>query len=558
MGVILIILSLLIMFIRLILYTSGKIYFVEWEFYSYQSIHLFILLIIDWIRIRFSGLVIIISSVVIIYLTSYIEGDINFVRFTWIVYLFVLSIILLILSPNIIRILLGWDGLGLVSYCLVIYYQNVKSANAGMLTILINRVGDVAILLSISWIFNFGGWNIYYLPFIFKQTDLLLIEILVILAALTKSAQVPFSAWLPAAIAAPTPVSALVHSSTLVTAGVYLLIRFRSLIETSVLLLLISIITILISGINANLEIDLKKVIALSTLRQLGVIIITISVGLVDIAFFHILSHALFKSLLFLCAGVVIHGIGDIQDVRDLGGVRKILPITSLYFLVCSFSLCGFPFISGFYSKDILLEIYFISEQLNFFILGLIIVRILLTRIYSVKLACILFIKPVGLKKINNLGEEIIIIYPISLLFYSSIVGGASIFWWFAPPILVFLNSLVKVGILFLVIILVGLAISLFLIDNLNKKIFYYKYIIFIGRIFFLPGLSSVLLIPLLQLGKFVIKTFDHGWLEYIGGQGIITNLKNLSLKIDILNALGLRVYLFLFIILILLILIIY
>lgn len=247
------------------------------------------------------------------------------------------------------------------------------------------------------------------------------------MAAITKSAQIPFSAWLPAAIAAPTPVSALVHSSTLVTAGVYLLIRFREIIGVRIFLLVISVWTIFISGINANLEIDLKKIIALSTLRQLGVIIITISLGLIELAFFHLLSHALFKSLLFLCAGVFIHGIGDIQDIRDLGGVSMLVPVTSLYFLGCSLSLCGFPFLAGFYSKDIILENYFIINNIGYLFYITIIIRILLTGVYSTRLAYFLFFKPLGLKKRNNLNEENYIIYPIRLLFYTAVTFGSLI-----------------------------------------------------------------------------------------------------------------------------------
>lgn len=182
------------------------------------------------------------------------------------------------------------------------------------------------------------------------------ILVMLILAAITKRAQIPFSAWLPAAIAAPTPVSALVHSSTLVTAGVYLIIRFHHLLGANFFLLYVGCLTIFMSGLGANFEIDLKKIIALSTLSQLGVIIFTLSLGLIELAFFHLLSHALFKSLLFLCAGVYIHGAGDCQDIRLLGGVMKSIPVRSLFFGCCSLSLCGFPFLSGFYSKDLILE----------------------------------------------------------------------------------------------------------------------------------------------------------------------------------------------------------
>jgi NADH-ubiquinone oxidoreductase chain 5 len=308
----------------------------------------------------FVGFVFIISSLVILYSDDYMSGDVNIVRFIILVLLFVVSMFFLIIRPNIIRILLGWDGLGLVSYCLVIYYQNVRSYNAGMLTILSNRVGDVALLMVIAWIINFGGWNfVYYLEFLSSSFEMGLISFLVVLAAMTRSAQIPFSSWLPAAMAAPTPVSALVHSSTLVTAGVYLLIRFSPAFDSFLnsFLLLVSGLTMFIAGLGANFEYDLKRIIALSTLRQLGLMIMTISVGLSALAFFHLLTHALFKALLFICAGGVIHFIGDSQDIRFMGGMASCIPFTSSCLMVSNFALCGMPFLAGFYSKDYILDI---------------------------------------------------------------------------------------------------------------------------------------------------------------------------------------------------------
>lgn len=184
---------------------------------------------------------------------------------------------------------------------------------------------------------------------------------MVVLAAITKRAQIPFSAWLPAAIAAPTPVSALVHSSTLVTAGVYLIIRFNYILGANLILFYVGSITMFMAGLGANYEIDLKKIIALSTLSQLGVIILILSLGFRELAFFHLLTHALFKSLLFLCAGVFIHGAQDCQDIRLLGGTLLRTPVSSVFFICCSLSLCGFPFLSGFYSKDLILEVYIIG-----------------------------------------------------------------------------------------------------------------------------------------------------------------------------------------------------
>ena len=224
------------------------VYFFEWEIFRINRTIMVIVLIFDWISLLFISFVLFISSLVIYYRKDYMRGDLFINRFIILVLLFVFSIIIIILSPNLIRILLGWDGLGLVSYCLVIYYQNVKSYNAGILTALSNRLGDVALLISIAWILNYGRWNfLFYLEFIKGDFQITVVCAIVILAAITKRAQIPFSSWLPAAIAAPTPVSALVHSSTLVTAGVYLLIRFRSLFTDTNLgkfLLLISGLTI--------------------------------------------------------------------------------------------------------------------------------------------------------------------------------------------------------------------------------------------------------------------------------------------------------------------------
>jgi len=210
---------------------NNIIIFFEWELISFNSVRIVISILLDWISLLFIIFVSMISSVVIYYRKSYISSELNLMRFIILVLLFVFSIILLIISPNIIRILLGWDGLGLVSYCLVIYYQNLKSYNAGMLTALSNRIGDVLILIIICWIMNYGRWNyIFYFEFIKNDYSISFVAVIVILAAITKRAQIPFSSWLPAAIAAPTPVSSLVHSSTLVTAGVYLLIRFNLLL----------------------------------------------------------------------------------------------------------------------------------------------------------------------------------------------------------------------------------------------------------------------------------------------------------------------------------------
>ena len=210
------------------------------------------------------------------------------------------------------------------------------------------------------------------------------------MAGITKRAQIPFSAWLPAAMAAPTPVSALVHSSTLVTAGVFLFIRFYPTLGAchffKPTLLFISVLTLLIAGIAANYENDLKKVIALSTLSQLGVIIISLGLGAPYLALFHLYTHALFKALLFLCAGTIIHSRDNNQDLRYAGLISKHLPYTITCMNVANLSLCGAPFLRGFYSKDLILE-FSLFTPTNVFIVFLIFLATGLTSAYSFRLS---------------------------------------------------------------------------------------------------------------------------------------------------------------------------
>ena len=299
-------------------------------------------LIIDYIRVIFIFTVSLISFSVLKFSSAYMASEPYLTRFNSLVILFIISINLLILIPNIITLLLGWDGLGLISFLLVIYYQNPKSLAAGMLTFLTNRIGDALIILTITLIIDQANWNII---FILSTPTSRLIPVLVILAAITKRAQIPFSSWLPAAMAAPTPVSALVHSSTLVTAGVYLLIRFSPFLSTNFaacnILLFLSCLTSLIAGLSALFETDIKKIIALSTLRQLGVIIISTALHIPELTFFHLITHAIFKALLFICAGTLIHAYYNNQDLRIFGNISSTMPLTSLTLSIANIALCG-------------------------------------------------------------------------------------------------------------------------------------------------------------------------------------------------------------------------
>jgi len=231
---------------------------------------------------------------------------------------------------------------------------------------------------------------------------------------------------LPKAIAAPTPVSALVHSSTLVTAGVYLMIRFNKILIKSdicYLLLYLSVLTIFIAGLMANVENDLKKIIALSTLSQLGLIIIILRLGGKIVSFYHLLTHAIFKSILFICAGIIIHSIFNNQDIRFFGNLNLNIPFTMIRFLVARLALCGFPFLAGFYSKDFIIELVY-GMHVNLFILIIRILSLALTVIYSIRLYYYIYFNKLKFYRYFNIKERNLIRISIIILLFFSVVMG--------------------------------------------------------------------------------------------------------------------------------------
>lgn len=437
-------------------------------------------------------------------------GEEKFIRrFIYLVILFIFSIILIIISPNIIRIIFGWDGLGLVSYCLVIFYQNYMSYNSGMVTVLCNRIGDVGLLIVISLLIIRGRWNLWLI-----NRSVIVLIFFLFLAAITKRAQIPFSVWLPIAIAAPTPVSALVHSSTLVTAGVYLIIRYRKvLISTGVniLLFFLSILTIFIAGLIANVENDLKKIIALSTLRQLGLIIIILSIGCDMLAFFHLLTHAIFKSLLFICAGVVIHLMLNNQDIRFFGNLNEVVPFTIIRFFISNLALCGFPFLAGFYSKDLIMEIIYFY-QINIFILIFIIVSLMLTVMYSVRLFYYLFFNNIKFFRYRNIEEGGPIGGSMFILMILRVIIGSLIIWIYFFDLYIIVLSL-ELKILRLVICGMGLILCILLNFISFLKNFYFLNF-YLGSMWFLRHLYFWIYKPLNIIGV-VLYEFDKRWIEY-------------------------------------------
>nr|YP_010271086.1 NADH dehydrogenase subunit 5 [Athyma zeroca]UJY98846.1 NADH dehydrogenase subunit 5 [Athyma zeroca]WAB70236.1 NADH dehydrogenase subunit 5 [Athyma zeroca] len=535
---------------------KNMVIFLEWEIISFNSVNIVFSILLDWMSLLFMMFVSLISSSVIFYSKSYMSSELNLNRFIILVLLFVFSMILLIISPNMISIFLGWDGLGLVSYCLVIYYQNIKSYNAGMLTALSNRIGDVMILMLISWMLNYGSWNyIFYLNFMSNDFSMKIISLLIIIAAMTKSAQIPFSSWLPAAMAAPTPVSALVHSSTLVTAGVYLLIRFNNVLVDMFFLkflLLFSGLTMMMAGICANYEFDLKKIIALSTLSQLGLMMSILSMGFYELAFFHLLTHAMFKALLFMCAGVIIHMMNNNQDIRMMGGISFYIPLTSLCMNISNLALCGIPFLAGFYSKDMILEMVSMSN-LNLLIFYLYYFSTGLTMFYTIRLLMYLMINDYNLLSIYNLyDEDYIMLKSMFVLLFMSLVSGSFLSWLiFYYPYMIYLPFCLKMMVIYVSIVgmLMGWLISNMNIYSLNKFLMFYNLSGFLTVMWFLPNLSTYgLNYYFLKFGQILSKNIDMGWSEIYSGQGMYKIIKFYSLTYMIYQMNNFKIYLFSFI----------
>nr|YP_010535838.1 NADH dehydrogenase subunit 5 [Luprops yunnanus]UYB79050.1 NADH dehydrogenase subunit 5 [Luprops yunnanus] len=508
-------------------------YFFEYDLVSLNGSMICMTLILDWMSSLFMSFVLFISGMVIFYSDDYMYGDLNLERFILLVVMFVLSMMFLILSPNLISILLGWDGLGLVSYCLVIYYQNLKSFNAGMLTALSNRIGDVALLLSIAWMLNYGSWN--YIFYLGDMKSGSIIPFFVVLAALTKSAQIPFSSWLPAAMAAPTPVSSLVHSSTLVTAGVYLMIRFSFSFNDGLMyfILFISMMTMFMSGLGANFEFDLKKIIALSTLSQLGLMMSILMLGSYKLAFYHLLTHALFKALLFMCAGNVIHNLGNCQDIRYMGGLVNYMPLTCTYMNICNLSLSGLPFLSGFYSKDLIVEVMCMG-YLNLFVYLIFYVSIGLTVCYSFRLVYYCFVGSFNFNSFYSIGDfSSIMLKGMSGLILLVVFMGSTLNWvMFSSPYFIILPFFLKIMTIFMVVVgmIIGYEVAKFGLSSVNLSLSYYNFSMFFSSMWNMPVISTHGINKFsLLMGSSIYKSLDQGWFEYYGAQKLSLQLINSS-----------------------------
>nr|AXI98838.1 NADH dehydrogenase subunit 5 [Pseudoniphargus unisexualis] len=511
-----------------------KSFFFEWEIFYCLSSSIVMSFIFDWMSLMFLGTVSLISACIMKYSKYYMEGEVNFLRFSMVLLMFVGSMAMLIVSPNLISLMLGWDGLGFTSYILIIYYQNESSCNSGMLTILSNRVGDVMILMSIGLLSWCGSWSFY----LFDEVENTATSVMIILAGMTKSAQMPFSAWLPAAMAAPTPVSSLVHSSTLVTAGVYLLIRFYPVMVSMEglwkCLTVVSVMTMFMAGFVANFETDVKKVVALSTLSQLGIMMIILSVGMVKLSFFHLITHAMFKSSLFMCVGFIMHNISGAQDGRSMSSFSSLSPVLMGYFVIVNLALAGFPFLAGFYSKDLILENMFMMD-LNYLIMFMLVIGAGFTFSYSLRVIYLVSSSNYVMYSVSfseDMSKEVI--SCISKLVMMSMVIGFYFSWVsFSESSMIVLAMYEKY-----VIMLSGLLVGGFMYFFVSKetKSSIFMPVSLLSNMFYLPEASCDFFSkPFIKVGLMLNKVLDAGWSEYYGGKGgevfLIDNSKVLQLS---------------------------
>ena len=516
-----------------------------------------------------------ISSIVHIYSIGYMSHDPHKPRFMAFLSLFTFAMLTLVTSDNFLQLFFGWEGVGLCSYFLIGFWFKRESANAAAIkAFLVNRVGDFGLALGIFLIFYlFGTINydevfkliptildekINFLSFDFNSIDL--ICILLFIGAMGKSAQIILHTWLPDAMEGPTPVSALIHAATMVTAGVFLVVRCSPIYEFSELALsivtIVGIVTAIFAASVALVQNDIKKIIAYSTCSQLGYMFFATGVGAYNVAMFHLFTHAFFKALLFLGSGSVIHSFNDEQDINKMGGVKKILPYTYILMIIGTLALTGFPFLSGFYSKDAIIEFaYLKGDYLGYFAASAGVFTALLTSIYSWRLIFKTFHGSYNNTKqpIESVHESpMVMIIPLIILAIGSILGGilfkdlfigqesSYVFWKssikFLDPL-----SIDHPPIWFIILtpalVIISIPVSFYLFvknKNVTKVLIEENrpfYLFLKNKWYFDEFYEFIFIKPLKFLGYFFWKKVDGSIIDKFGPDGISKIIKNFSIK---------------------------
>lgn len=507
-----------------------------------------------------------ISTLIHIYTTSYLAEDPHNQRFFSYLSLFTFFMLLLVSGANYFVMFIGWEGIGVVSYLLINYYfSRIQANKAAILALTMNRVGDMGLSIGFFALFALFGSvdysTIFSLAPFMNETAITIISLLLLMGAMAKSAQIPLHSWLPGSMEAPTPVSALLHAATLVTAGLYLLIRSSAILEFSpTALLVITLIgasTAFFAATCGLVQNDLKRIIAFSTISQLGYMVMAVGLSQYNVALMHVVNHAFFKALLFLGAGAVIHSFADEQDIRKMGGLIKFLPFSYTAMLVGSLSLLATPWLTGFYSKDLIIELAY--GQYSFsgiyaYILGSLTAG--LTAFYSFRLISLVFLTiPNGIKNVylNSHESNFAIIIPLFILALFSIffgfvfsdlfVGVGSDF--FANSIFINPNNISIIEAEFSLPLIIKLLPTLFSILGATSAIFLYHvypdfiinltdsalgkkiYTFLNGKYFFDEIYNYYIISAGLLTGNTISKVLDRGVIELVGPYGLASVLEN-------------------------------